>query len=128
MVSLKFVALSTAFIAFATPSFAQTTRIIGQNVYGATITKERGVNVIRPLPTTERVIINPGHKTPLSLSFSENRTYEYSNSTNHNYNHNSDPSGSIGGGGGAIIGIPGAGRSDGGPRGRYHSKHFKSHH
>ncbi len=125
MASLKLVALSTAFIAFATPAFAQTTRIIGHNVYGATITKERGVNVIRPLPPTERVFINPGHKTPLSLSFSENRTYEYSNSTNHNYNYDQSSGGNSGG---AVIGIPGGVRGFGGHRGHHRSKHFNSHH
>ncbi len=60
---------------------AGTTRIETRPFYGATVTLEEGVRVFRPLPQTERVIMNPGGATPLSLSFEEKR------SVSHNYNH-----------------------------------------
>lgn len=56
---------------------ASTTRIETRPFYGATVTLEEGVRVFRPLPHHDRVIINPGGRTPLSLSFEENRTYNY---------------------------------------------------
>lgn len=56
---------------------ASTTRIETRPFYGATVTLESGVRVFRPLPPHERVIINPGGRTPLTLSFEENRTYNY---------------------------------------------------
>lgn len=60
---------------------AGTTRIETRPFYGATVTLEEGVRVFRPLPPTERLIINPGGATPLSLSYEEKR------SVSHNYNH-----------------------------------------
>ena len=50
---------------------AVTTRIETRPFYGATVTLEEGVRVFRPLPRHDRVIINPGGQTPLSLSYSE---------------------------------------------------------
>jgi hypothetical protein len=47
---------------------AHTTRIETQQYYGAVVTLEHGVRVIRPLPPTEHLIIDPGGKTPLVLS------------------------------------------------------------
>jgi hypothetical protein len=47
---------------------AHTTRIETQQYYGAVVTVEHGVRVIRPLPPTEHLIVNPGGKTPLVLS------------------------------------------------------------
>jgi hypothetical protein len=61
-----------------------TTRIEPRPIYGATITREQGVRVIRPLPPVRQVIINP-NGTPLTLGFSDSRVYEYSSSTNYNY-------------------------------------------
>jgi hypothetical protein len=106
MGSLRVLALGGLLAAVATPSFAQTIRIEERNVYGATITRERGVNVIRPLPVVDRVIINPEGKTPLHLSYSENRTYEYSRSVSHNYNYDSGQGNHAGGAvyGGGLIG------------------------
>lgn len=52
-----------------------TTRIEPRPYYGATITLESGVRVIRPLPPERQVIINPG-KVPLSLGFNDTRVYE----------------------------------------------------
>lgn len=51
---------------------ATTTRIEPRGFYGATITVESGVRVFRPLPRTERVIVNP-NSTPLKLTFKETR-------------------------------------------------------
>jgi len=46
---------------------AHTTRIETQQYYGAVVTVEHGVRVIRPVPPTDHLIINPGGKTPLVL-------------------------------------------------------------
>lgn len=48
-----------------------TVRIHNGTPYGAIVTRERGVTVYRALPPTQRVIINPGGKTPLSLTINE---------------------------------------------------------
>lgn len=80
---------------------AGTTRIETRPFYGAVVTIEEGVRVFRPLPPTERVIVNPNGATPLSLGFNE--TYVTERNYNYNYNHNEvteDDSGS----GGDIIG------------------------
>ena len=45
-----------------------TTRIEPRPFYGATVTIEAGVRVFRPLPPHDRVIINPGNATPLTLN------------------------------------------------------------
>lgn len=49
-------------------SDAKTTRIEPRPYYGAVATIEHGVRVLRPLPPTRHVIINPGHRTRLNLS------------------------------------------------------------
>jgi hypothetical protein len=68
------------------PALAQvTTRIEGRPFYGATVTLEEGVRVFRPLPPHDRVIINPGYKTPLSLGFYESRNYNYNYADNDAY-------------------------------------------
>ncbi|MBX9588972.1 MAG: hypothetical protein K2X43_06695 [Hyphomonadaceae bacterium] len=54
-----------------------TTRIETRPFYGATVTLEEGVRVFRPLPRHDRVIINPGGRTPLSLSYAESRNTSY---------------------------------------------------
>ena len=56
---------------------AVTTRIETRPFYGATVTLEEGVRVFRPLPRHDRVIINPGGMTPLSLSYAESRNYSF---------------------------------------------------
>jgi hypothetical protein len=58
---------------------AYTTRIEPRVFYGATITLEEGVRVFRPLPPHKHVIVNPGNRTPLSLSFNEvvEKSYNY---------------------------------------------------
>ncbi|MBK9079199.1 MAG: hypothetical protein WBP38_07180 [Hyphomicrobium sp.] len=61
-----------------------TTRIEPRPFYGATVTLEEGVRVIRPLPPVRQVIINPDNATPLTLGFHETRVYE--NRTIRNYN------------------------------------------
>ena len=70
MRSLTFGILAGAGIALGSlPALAQsTTRIETRPFYGATVTVERGVRVFRPLPPHDRVIINPGGQTPLSLN------------------------------------------------------------
>ncbi len=47
---------------------AQTTRIVTEPQYGAIVTVEHGVNVYRPVPPTQHLIVNPQGKTPLVLS------------------------------------------------------------
>ena len=54
-----------------------TTRVETRAFYGATVTLEEGVRVFRPLPPHDRIVINPGGQTPVSLNFSEARTYSF---------------------------------------------------
>ena len=62
------------------PASAQaTTRIETRPFYGATVTLEEGVRVFRSLPSHDRVIINPGGRTPLNLA------YEQHHSTSENF-------------------------------------------
>jgi hypothetical protein len=74
---LKICILAGAGIALSSLSaFAQvTTRIETRPAYGATVTLEHGVRVYRPLPPQDRVIINPGGKTPLLLNIGEGSSY-----------------------------------------------------
>ena len=79
------------------PATAQgyTTRIEPRPFYGAVVTLEEGVRVIRPLPPVRHVIINPDNATPLTLGFNETRVYENRTIRNYNYNDSgSSPSGS----------------------------------
>ena len=47
---------------------AETTRIETRPIYGgAVVSVEHGVRVYRPVPPTQRVIINPDGRTPLAL-------------------------------------------------------------
>ena len=62
-----------------------TTRIEPRAFYGATVTMEEGVRVFRPLPPHDRVIINPGSKTPLYLGYETRQVNSYNET--HNYNH-----------------------------------------
>lgn len=80
-------------VAIAGPAYAEayTTRIETRPFYGAVVTLEEGVRVFRPLPPPRQVIINPGGRTPLALSFSDVRVDE--RSYNYNYeegNYSSD--------------------------------------
>lgn len=59
---------------------ASTTRIETRAFYGATVTLEHGVRVYRALPAHDRVIINPGGRTPVSLGIEEHRS-----TINHHY-------------------------------------------
>lgn len=83
--TFKSTCLAAGMLAIATLASAQgyTTRIEPRPFYGATISIEEGVRVIRPLPPERQVIINPGGQTPLSLGFNETRVYE--NRTIRNY-------------------------------------------
>lgn len=73
---------------------AYTTRIEPRPFYGAVVTLEEGVRVIRPLPPERHVIINPGNATPLSLGFNETNVYENRTIRNYNYNEGGASSGS----------------------------------
>ena len=44
--------------------------------YGAMITQQAGVTVFRAMPPIKRVIVNPGGKTPLSLTINEMQVTE----------------------------------------------------
>jgi hypothetical protein len=70
-------AIGACMAASAAQADAVTTRIETRPFYGATVTLEEGVRVFRPLPSHDRVIINPGGKTPLSLGFYESRNYSF---------------------------------------------------
>jgi hypothetical protein len=63
----------------AAPALADavTTRIETRPFYGAVVTLEEGVRVFRPLPRHDRIIINPGGQTPLSLSYSQSTNYHH---------------------------------------------------
>jgi hypothetical protein len=63
----------------ATPALADavTTRIETRPFYGAVVTLEEGVRVFRPLPRHDRIIINPGGQTPLSLNYLESTNYSF---------------------------------------------------
>jgi len=57
------------------PASAQSTvRIEPRPFYGATVTMEEGVRVFRPLPPHDRVIINPGNATPITIDVGDTRT------------------------------------------------------
>ena len=66
-------------LASAQPALAEsyTTRIEPRPFYGAVVTLEEGVRVIRPLPPERHVIINPDNKTPLTLSFNDTHITEH---------------------------------------------------
>lgn len=87
----------TAALSLAHPAAAEsfTTRIEPRPFYGAVVTLEEGVRVIRPLPPERQVIINPNN-TPLNLGFNDTRVYEQRKI----YNYNS------GGGGSGAAGTP----------------------
>jgi hypothetical protein len=58
-----------------------TTRIETRPFYGATVTLEEGVRVFRPLPRHDRVVINPGGQTPLSLGYYKSENYSFNQFT-----------------------------------------------
>ena len=76
--------LAIAFVAAAVVSFGSmaaaraqgTVRIEPRPFYGAVVTLEEGVRVIRPLPPERYVIINPDNKTPLSISINDSHVSE----------------------------------------------------
>lgn len=113
-------AVAVSAVSFAaSPVMAQsTTRIEPRPFYGAVITLEEGVRVIRPLPPERHVIINPNN-TPLSLSYNDTRVYE--KRTVRHYHENAGNGG--GGapryyGGGVYLGGPGIWNYGGGKFGR----------
>jgi hypothetical protein len=85
-IAISLFGLAGAAVMAAAPVAAQsyTTRIETRPFYGAVVTLEEGVRVIRPLPPERQVIINPGGQTPLSLGFNETNVYERRNVYNHN--------------------------------------------
>jgi hypothetical protein len=56
---------------------AVTTRIEPRPYYGAVVTVEQGVRVWRPLPPTDRVIINPGNRASISFNIDATRHQSY---------------------------------------------------
>lgn len=109
----------SCFSAIAPASAAGTTRIETRPFYGAVVTIEEGVRVFRPLPPTERVIVNPGGRTPLSLGFNET----YVNERNYNYNYNEVSESDGGGAVGGIYGGYGYGYGRDFGRGPHHKGH-----
>ena len=74
------------------PTLAQvTTRIETRPFYGATVTLEEGVRVFRPLPPHDRVIINPGGVTPLSIGIVEGGAYDSGSSSSSSSASSSGP-------------------------------------
>jgi hypothetical protein len=71
---------SAGFAVGSLPAYAEqsyTTRIEPRPFYGATVTLEEGVRVFRPLPPHDRIIINPGNATPLTIDVGNVRTHRY---------------------------------------------------
>ena len=85
MRALAFAFAAGAVAVMATPAAADavTTRIETRPFYGATVTLEEGVRVFRPLPRHDRVIINPGGQTPLSLGIAESYNYSFNQYSSH---------------------------------------------
>jgi hypothetical protein len=54
-----------------------TTRIEPRPFYGAVVTIEEGVRVFRPLPRHDRVIVNPGNRTPVTLEIGDPHVRHY---------------------------------------------------
>jgi hypothetical protein len=78
--ALAFAMLAGAAALLPTPALAGdavTTRIETRPFYGAVVTLEEGVRVFRPLPRHDRIIINPGGQTPLSLNYLESTNYSF---------------------------------------------------
>jgi hypothetical protein len=98
-----------------TASAQGTIRIEPRPFYGAVVTLEEGVRVFRPLPPDRYVIINPGEKTPLSISINDTHVSE----RRIIQNYNSD------GGRGMprVYGRRGAAWGVG--QGGYHGRHFE---
>jgi len=94
------VAVVTTAGAAQAQSTSSTIRIEPRPYYGATVTLEQGVRVWRPLPPVKQVIVNPGGRTPLNLSFAEVNE----RSTSHNYYYNEGADGPD-----APVGVPGYG-------------------
>jgi hypothetical protein len=66
-----FLLVAAAVVTSSAPALAQvTTRIETRPYYGAVTTVEKGVRVWRALPPHDRIIINPGGRTPLNLTIS----------------------------------------------------------
>jgi hypothetical protein len=64
---LPLAAVAAALVAPAQAETARTTRIETRPIYGAVVTIEHGVRVWRPVPPTDRLIVNPD-RVPLVLS------------------------------------------------------------
>ena len=90
---------------------AVTTRIETRPFYGATVTLEEGVRVFRPLPRHDRVIINPGGQTPLSLGYYKLRNYSFNQFAGDGHSAGSYGPTYYGGFGNVL------------PRGRHHGHH-----
>ena len=100
------------------------TRIEPRPFYGAVVTLEEGVRVIRPLPPERHVIINPDNKTPLSLSFNETHVSEHRVIENRNGGAAGGESAPvIYGRGAGLYGGFSAGRGDFGHMGHHHNGH-----
>lgn len=101
MPSLRTFTIAAALVVPAAPALAQTTeRIETRPFYGATVTLEHGVRVIRPLPPHNRIIINPNN-TPLNLSYEDVRA-----TATHNYYNNAEPTAAPGNGSPPVYGGP----------------------
>lgn len=83
LLALAPITLAACLGAQAASAESYTTRIEPRPFYGAVVTLEEGVRVIRPLPPDRHVIINPDNKTPLSLSFNETHVSEHRVIENH---------------------------------------------
>lgn len=102
LVRIMAIAAVTAVLATSAYAEGYTTRIETRPFYGAVVTIEEGVRVFRPLPPPRQVIINPGGRTPLALSFSDVRVDE--RSYNYHYGEESGSDGERGYGGSGFYG------------------------
>lgn len=78
------------FSASAALAEARTLRIETRPYTSAIVTIENGVRVWRPLPSADRVIINPGNRAQINLDVDTNRRGDnYNYNYNQNFNHGS---------------------------------------
>ncbi len=71
-----------ATVANAVAGETKTIRIEPHTYYGANVSHEAGVRVIRPVPRTTHVIVNP-NKTPLKLTFTDVKKRTVNNINNY---------------------------------------------
>lgn len=121
--------LVQAILADSRPALAEasTIRIETKAAYGATVTVEHGVRVYRPLPPHKYVVINPGGRTPLSLSLEESNSVSYNYDRSASHSHVSSEERGSGDSSSVLpnVDAPRRHRHGGAVRGPHHRDHHK---